>query len=294
MESTFKHFIISLAFLFLTGCSKEPPKPEKPLVLVSIPPYEYFLKKIAGDDLIVKSIVPQGVNSHTFEPSPKNIHFWKYADIWFEIGDPFEKNLSTAIKEKNPDLFTFDLRTTVDLIPYKEDTYFLGDKFHSEDSDIHVWLSPPLVITQSKAITKILSDHFPEHKETFEKNFADFKKEIDELDFQIRNILRLAQHRSFLTSHPSFGYFCWEYGLEQISVEMHGKDPLPKFVDQIVKVVKAKDVRLAITQPQFNNKGTKLIASKVGAYVRIVDPYSEDYKKTMLYLAKVIANPKNP
>jgi len=283
-------FLLSCSFL-LVGCTKKEESEVKPRILVSISPYKFFLEQLAGDHFEIITIVPEGVNTHTYEPTAKSINRFDGATLWFQVGDPFEKKLGKTLFKHNPALRIYDLRNFVKLIPY-HDHHMCSHHTHEKDYDLHVWLSPPLVATQCKAMAHILKNTFPDHD--FQPPLASLLRELDDLDAEIHSLLKYVQHRTFLTSHPSFAYFCKEYELEQISIEVEGKEPLPKELDKIIKLAESKEVKVALLEPQFSAKGMRIIAKKMHIPARMVDPYSADYIKSMKRIAKVIKNPENP
>ncbi len=279
--------------VFFSGCSQNE-KQKKPLILVSIPPYKYFVEKIVGDHFRVESIVPSGVDSHTFEPKPKQMQSYFAAKIWFGIGDPYEKKLKASLQYHNQNLLIYDLGDTVKLMNYDNHTIEISDHHHHHDHsnvDIHFWMSPPLVIQQAAFITNIIASQDPEHASDYRKNLESFTKEIDDLNIEIQDLLHSLKYRTFLTSHPSFGYFCQEYNLEQISLEIEGKEALAREINRITSLAKTKNVKVVLIEPQFSSKSARIIAKKLNLPVKMVDPYSEEYKKSLLHLAKTLRDP---
>jgi len=272
------------------GCEKSPRRDdEKPLVLVSIAPYKYFIQKIAGDQFDVMSIVPEGVDSHTYEPSPKEITKMQDAIIWFQMGEVFEKRLGRTLGQHNKNIDIQNLNELIELISYSS-----GDHHgHHHDLDIHTWLNPSIVGEQSEVIAQAFADHFPGKTTEYRKNFQSLLDELSHLDLEIRSILKPLKYRTFLTSHPSFGYFCQEYNLEQLSIETEGKDPLPRNLMETVKLAKEKEVKVVLLQPQFSSKGALKVAGELKLPTKLVDPYSVEYRKNLLRLTRILRDPKS-
>ena len=61
-----------LCLMFQFGCQKKTNEvsDKVPLVIVSIPPYEYIIEKIVGETIEVKTLIPSGANVHSYEPTP--------------------------------------------------------------------------------------------------------------------------------------------------------------------------------------------------------------------------------
>ena len=282
-----QRILIICLFLFCAGCGKKPaPVQSKSLLLVSIAPYRFLVERIAGSDFEVKTVVPAAANPHAFEPTARQVQGISEGLVWFRIGEPFEKKVLSILEKRSEGLVVQDLREGVELI---ED--HLGCKGCSADHlDRHIWLSPKLAEVQAALIEKTLSEKFPAKKEEFSKNLSLLRGELKALDVEIRAILGPVKKRTLLVSHPAFGYFCKEYGLEQLSVEQEGKEPRPRHLEEILQRAVVESMEVALAMPQYNNKGAQLIAERLHMSVRMIDPYSPDYINTMRRLAHLIAD----
>lgn len=272
--------ILVLLICLLVSCQKKPVSlDKKPQVVVSIAPYLFFVKKIASDTVDVKTLIPLNANPHYFEPTPSQIELALEAEIWFRIGEPFENYLFTFLKTNNKNLIISDLRQNIELINYEKD-----DCHHHDDADLkdrHIWLSPKLAKIQAITIEKILEEKFSQNKKFYQKNLAKFLLELDELDLFISQKLSGFKEKAFLISHPAYGYFCKDYGIDQISIESEGKDPSLKKLNEILNLAKDKHVKKVFIQAQYNNRGAQIIAQKLFLNMLMVDPYSFDYLENL-------------
>ncbi len=114
---------------------------------------------------------------------------------------------------------------------------------------------------------------------------------MDKLDQELKSILMPVQGKLILVSHPAYGYFMRDYGLKQYSIEFDGKDPTPLQLTSILQKAKEAHVTKVYVQPQYPNKGAKLIANEINATIVVLDPYSENYFETMREIAKEFASP---
>ena len=154
--------------------------------------------------------------------------------------------------------------------------------------DRHIWLSPLLAIKQAESIAKVLSDRFPEHRETFQNNLALCKSDLTQLDEEIRSLLGPGKRRAIVVSHAAFGYFCHDYEIEQLSVEEEGKEPRPRYLEAMLERAKESKASLVLTLPQHNNKGAELIAERLHITSQMLDPYSTNYFETLRHLTHLI------
>ncbi|NDD58920.1 MAG: hypothetical protein EBZ47_06700 [Chlamydiae bacterium] len=272
--------ILPLIFSLFYGCSSQSKDSLKPKVLVSIPPYIYFVEKIAGDFVSVSSLAPEGSNPHLFEPNPRQIQDVYDSKVWIRLGESFEKKIASTLSYHHKNLIVVNLSETVPLLR-QEAEHKCKCHHHEEAMDLHIWMSPSLAKLQAAAIKDALLQAFPDQEENFLKNFAILVDELDQLHIAISKKLAPFKNQSLIVSHPAFGYFCEEFGLKQISIEVEGKDPRPKDIEKVVETSTHSCARLVLIQEQYNNKGALAIAEKLQLPWYSVDPYSKDYPKTL-------------
>ena len=275
--------LLLLFLIFLGSCFSPEKKSLKPTVLVTVPPYAYFVQQIAGENVSIEIFVPPGANPHTYEPTPKQVEAFTKAKVWFRYGDPIEQKVLPFLKEKG--IKTIDLSAGLPLITSTEHSC---DHHLEEGKDLHVWLDPLLALEQAKKILDEMSQLWPEHEKIFEQNYSELVQRLKALDQAIEKELKPFEGITLLLSHPALGYFCKRYGLHQLSVECEGKEPLPQQVALLMKEAQEKEVKVIFTLPQYNNKGATLIADKLQLPIYQIDPYASDYMPMMQGLSKSI------
>lgn len=281
----------SLVFLFLAGLSPLYSQPKAPLthyVLVSVAPYKFFVEKIAGDTVKVGLMVPAGASAHTYEPTPREMLAASTADLWFLIGESFEARAVKAIQSHHPQIVLVDLRQNVHLISSDPNHAHHHACTHKNCQDLHIWLSPKQSQIQAQTIAKALSDLYPEHKDLYHDNLQQLLKDLQELDLEMAKILQPLANRVIMVSHPAYAYLCRDYDLKQISIEFEGKDPTPRQLTNVLEEARRNHIKTIFVQRQYNNKGARLIADKIGAKVVNLDPYSENYFVSMMDIARQI------
>lgn len=267
-------FFLSMLVLF-SSCDKTPLS-KKPQVIVSIPSYIFFVKKIAGETIDIKSLIPIAGDPHLFEPSFEQVKLITKAKMWFKLGEPFENTLLEFLKNNNTKIKIIDLRDNIVLL--KKSCSCRGDLLQ----DRHIWLSPNLAKVQTKNITEALIENFPEHRQYYEKNLKALLEELENLNKTFIERLAPLQTKAFLISHPSFSYLCKDYDLEQIPIEEEGKEPSTKGLQNILSKAASKNVKIVFVQNQYDNRAAKIIAEKLKLKIVPIDPYSPNYTQTLL------------
>lgn len=261
---------------------------EKPIVLVTISPYAYFVERIVGTTLQIQTLVPPEMNIHIYEPSPKLVKTSGEAKVWFRIDEPFEKKIVKAFAERSPKMQIVDLQEGVALLNEENLIRASCGHYHG-GKDLHTWASPKIALQQSQVIANTLMKLFPEHQDLYQRNFDRLSSDLKQLDQDLTSMLTPLKGEAILISHPSLGYFCRDYGLIQLSVECEGKDPRPKDVEQILQLANVYKVRCVLIQTGFNNQGAQFFASQLRLPMYRIDPYARDYLNNMRNIAGYIA-----
>lgn len=257
----------------------------KPVILVTIPPYAYFVRTIARDLVSVIVLIPNGMNPHIYEPTPRQTEKAIGSSLWFRFGDPIEKKI-LPFMEKNH-VKTVNLTEGISLLTSQGESCPFHEK-KIEDKDLHIWLNPDLAVKQAEKIQHQLSILLPSSKQEIENGYQVLKNQLNDLDQDIQKKLEKYKGKYLLSSHSAFQYFCHRYHLHQLSVELEGKDPKPKEIEHIIHLAHSHQIRFVLTQPQYNNKGVLLIAKRLKIPDYQIDPYDENYIEMLSRLTQLI------
>jgi len=289
--------IMLIATLSAAGCidnGEVASGEDRIIVAVSILPQQEFVEKIAGDNVDTILMIPPGASPATHELSPGQLRELTKARAYFIVGSelPFEQVWLKKIEGINEDMLIVDCSKGIDIIDTETDEHGGeentrledsdeniqkdGDHAH-EGSDPHVWTSPinAKIMVENTYLGLIEID--PENKDIYLKNKESYLKELDEADSMIREKLMEGEERSFMTYHPSWGYFAAEYGLDMITIENEGKEPSPQDMQRVIDKAKEKNIKTIFVQAQFSKQSAETIASAIDGKVVVVDPLAKDY-----------------
>lgn len=277
------------SILFLTSCSPDSAKgKEVPTVLVSVAPYAFFVKEIGGEHFRVKVLIPEGANPHTYEPKPQEVAGIQDAALWIRLKEPSEEKVYRVLLEQKPSLKILEITRGIPLL--SASCCEKGHHHHPHDGeDLHVWLSPKLAELQASRIAEALISLDPVHETLYRQNLEHLLTKLHNLGGEIREILKNTHSKGLLVSHPAFAYFCQDYGLTQLSVEVEGKDPLPKQIDALLQKIEHHQIKTVFLEPQYSTKGAELLAEKLHLKSEMIDPYAEDYIENLREIALKVA-----
>lgn len=280
-------FLISGAFLLIG--SGPAPAGKKLAVFVSIPPQKYFLHQIGKQRVDVQVMVQPGASPATYEPKPRQMAAISRAHIYFAVGVPFEKTWLKKIAAANPDMQV--VHTDHGIQKIRMATNHTESERHREKDhhgalDPHIWLSPTLVMTQARTILNALVEIDPDHRAVYEANTKVFVSKLAALDDELKNIFAGKQGFQFMVFHPSWGYFARAYGLQQVPVEIEGKNPKPAQLKALIEHAKKKHINIIFVQPQFSSRSAGLVAKEIGGQVIFADPLAPDWSGNLREVAQ--------
>lgn len=270
-------------------------------VFVSIDPQKYFVQQIGKDLVDVHVMVPSGADPHTYEPRPQQMVALSKAKLYYAIGIEFEEVNLGKIKSTNPNLKVVHTDEGIQKIAMAAHHHNdKGSESHDEEEhnrdhhehtglDPHIWLSPPLVKIQGRAILAALQEADPAHQSVYKANFQKFAEKIDRLDADLKKILEGKTGQQFMVFHPVWGYFAHAYGLNQVPIEIEGKSPKPAQLKALIQHARQSGIRIIFVQPQFSSKSAKLIAREIDGQVAFVDPLAEDWMTNLRTVAEKFA-----
>jgi len=258
-------------------------------VFVSIPPQKYFVQQIGKERVNVQVMVRPGASPAAYEPRPRQMAAISKAQIYFAIGVAFEKTWLGKIAASNPELRVVHTDHGIQKIPmaaHHHDAEHHPEKERQGAPDPHIWLAPTLVMTQARTIVNALVEIDPAHRSVYEANTRAFVAELAALDADLRNSFADRQGRQFMVFHPAWGYFAHYYGLQQVPVEIEGKDPKPAQLKELIEHARENHIKVIFVQPQFSSKSAKLVAKEIDGQVVVADPLASDWSINLREVAR--------
>lgn len=255
---------------------------DKPLqVFVSVLPNKFFVEQVGGAFVNVESLVKAGETPETFNPSPSQITRLANADLYVRTGAEFEHALLRRVQSVNKDIEIIDLRQ-IEL-----QTGVNHSLAHLQDA--HIWTSPRLVQKMATQISRQLKILLPDFAAEIDQNCAGFIQDLVILDEDIRGSLANLKHREFIVFHPAWSYFAADYDLQQIALEVEGKEPGAKRIAGVIEAAADKQIQTIFKQPAIMHRAMDRIAEALGARVATLNPLAEDYANNLRQVAKLIA-----
>lgn len=204
----------------LCGCSAgERPESGKLTVITTIFPAYDFARQVFGDSADVKMLLKPGQESHSYDPSAKDIVEISGCDLFIYNGGESDQWVESVLKSA-PDISTFRMTDAVSLL---EEEVTDGMQEHDHDSDDHdeegeeydehVWTSPENAAKIVRALGTTAAELFPELSEQLGANAGDYAEKIDELDDKFAELLDGEERYFIFGDRFPLLYFFRRYGL---------------------------------------------------------------------------------
>lgn len=231
-----------------------------------------------GDNVMIETIVPAGVDVHTFEPSPADAQKLAGADLIVMNGlglDEWALSLLEAAGKSEEDVL--ELAEGIDesnawvYLEGEEHDAAAPDAHGHGGSDPHIWLDPKGAAIYVDRIAARVAAELPERAAEIESARDAGLAEIAALDEELRVGFAAvdASARKIVTFHDAFGYFARAYGIEivGVAVEAPGQEPSAKEIAALIDAIKAAGVTSVFSEAQFPSKVLDQVAAETGATV---------------------------
>ena len=246
-------------------------------VVTTVSPITSLTENIGGTRIRLEGIVPEGVNSHTYEPAPSVARVMSEADLII-LNGLFLEEPALKMAEANRKQGAMIL-TLGDKAIAREDWVF---DFSFPESggrpNPHLWTSPPLAIKYAELVRDALVDLDPTNQSYFEQNFNKLRERIEDLDDRIAAAVETVPqgNRKLLTYHDSFPFFATHYGFQIIGAVQPSDftDPSAREVASLIDQVREGGVPAIFGSEVFPSPVMEQIAKEGGAV--FVDQLRDD------------------
>lgn len=278
-----KKLLIILLAAFVCGCSAEKqhelPKEGLSVMATIFPAYD-FAREIAGDNAAVTQLLPPGAESHTFEPTPKDIIAIQQSDLFIYTGgegDVWIDDILESMGEKAPQtLKMLDFVELIEAEPADENQHeghhhHPGDGHH-HDFDEHVWTSPKNAVKIAEAIAAKLAEMDETNAEKYNSRFESYSRALKKLDSDLSETVKNAKRNLILVGDRfPFLYLAKHYEIDYyaaFSACGSEGDASAAAVARLVDTVRQQQLP-AVLHIEFSNKiVAKAIAESAGAELK--------------------------
>ena len=266
-------------------------------IMTSTPILADWVNQITDNQPAVKSIMPYGVDPHSYTPGAKDIADIAELDLIFTVDPNYEAKSFSKFLENHPEIKKVHLIDYISPIENEDhddhdehgkkddhddddhDEHGKKDDHDDDDHDEHhdhgtydphFWFDPTKVIFAINKITEELSLLNPEDANKYQTRSSEYTAELENLDAYIKESLSTIpkDHRNLMTVHESLGYLANRYDLNLVHAVIPNLDSStgisPQNLVEAIKIIQENDIHALFLENETPEKTANTVAHETG------------------------------
>ena len=245
-----------------------PSTPDILQVVTTVSPITSLAENIGGEKIQLEGIIPEGTNSHTYEPAPSVAQILSKADIIIMNGLFLEQpslEMAKEAKKKNAVI----LQLGDNAITQEEWIYDFSFPESTGHPNPHLWTDPLLALKYAELILEAFVAQDPDNANYYQTNFNLLQSRIKLFDDAVQKAVATIppNNRKLLTYHDSFPYFSTRYGFTVIGAVQPSdfREPSAREVVNLIKQISLHQVPAIFGSEVFPSDIMEQIAQESGA-----------------------------
>ena len=252
-------------------------------IMTSTPILADWVNQITDNQPAVKSIMPYGVDPHSYTPGAKDIADIAELDLIFTVGPNYEAKSFSKFLENHPEIKEIHLIDYISPIENEDhddhDEHGKKDDHDDDDHDEHhdhgtydphFWFDPTKVIFAINKITEELSLLNPEDANKYQTRASEYTAELENLDAYIKESLSTIpkDHRNLMTVHESLGYLANRYDLNLVHAVIPNLDSStgisPQNLVEAIRIIQENNIHALFLENETPEKTANTVAHETG------------------------------
>ena len=309
-------FLITIS-LFLTGCQKENnlDKNRISIVATNFPAYDFARSVVTKVDenylaptnnftnVDIKLLIKPGMETHSFDPTPKDIIDIQNADIFIYMGGHSESWVEKILETSNKlPKKIIKLKDVVE-ITHNHEHHETEHNHNEHEEDEHFWTDSKNAIKMISTILENIIEVDNEktngkYIEEYQSNANSYINQINKLSSEIKNTVDNSKNKFLIFGDRfPFTYFADEYGLEFISAFdgcSSAVEVKTSKLAELIDIAKEKNAKAIFKIEMSNGKIAQTIADATDA--KILELHScqnvtkDDFNKGVTYAFTMNSN----
>ena len=230
-----------------------------------------LVRQVGGNRVDVVSLVPRGVDPHTFEPKPSDAARLAGARLIVMNGLGLDDWLAKTIESSGSTATVVRLGEN---LPGVE--YIAGGG--AVEPNPHLWLDVSYAMKYVDRLADALAAADPAGATAYRDGAAAYRTRLVDLDRWVRDEIATipAVDRKLVMYHDAFPYFTRAYGLTAVGtiVDAAGQEPSAGEMAALIDAVRASGARAVFSEAQFPPNLVQRLADETGA--RVVSDLYDD------------------
>lgn len=270
------------------GTSQLPHAENRLNVVTTLFPYYDFTRQIAGEQVNLTLVVPAGMDSHSFEPTPADMRTIQNADILICNGGEMEHWLDELLAAI--DISDMTVVTMMDYVDTVEEELVEGmeDAGHDHGSDHihegyidydghqvtieydeHIWTSPVNAMKLTGIIGEVLRQQDPDHEMGYRQNEQHYLEKLKAIDAGFREVSTKRKRNMIVVGDKfPFRYLAEEYQLDYraaFSGCSSDTEPSAKTIAYLIDKIRRDQIPVVYYLELSSHRVAEIIGEETGA-----------------------------
>jgi ABC-type Zn uptake system ZnuABC Zn-binding protein ZnuA len=217
-------------------------------------------QQVAGERLEVETLVPPGVDPHTFQPTPQDVAKITNSQVLIVNGAGLEEWLGEVLENAGGERLVIEASQGLSSPP-------------SRPGDPHFWLDPNYGVHYTEKIRDGFIEVDPDGNVVYAQNAAQYIGKLGELDAWIVDQVSQipAEQRLLVTNHESFGYFADRYQFKVLGTILPsfstGSSPSAQQLVQLIEAIRVTKTPAIFLESGTNPELAEQVAREAGVEV---------------------------
>lgn len=306
MKRFFRGVFLALAAVSLCSCGAPPPSPAasegKVRIVATLFPQYDFAKAIAGDRAEVSLLLPPGMDSHAYEPTPQDMLAIHQADLFVYTGPAMESWAQTIVDSLPEDGVAVDVSQGIALSGEEgHEAHDHGPSAHGHSVDPHIWTDPRNAQHMVDTLLEALCRRDPDNAACYRENARRYQGQLSALDDAFAQAVSQGARRTLVFGSPfSLYYFTQRYGLSYRAAfdSCAGEsEPSAYTLVQLIEFIRAQRIPVVYVTELTDRKVAEVLREETGAKVLLFhachNVSKEEFAAGATYLSLMWQNVEN-
>jgi zinc transport system substrate-binding protein len=318
MEVFMKRIFLSLItiLVFFCACSRgnAPQDAENKIAVTAtiFAPYD-FVRAVAGDRVQLAMLLPPGAETHSFEPTPKDIITVQNSNVFLYIGGESDAWVDRILSSM--DTSKMQILRLMETVTVVEEEIVEGMEEEEEEEDPllalgveaepeydeHIWTSPQNAKRIVEVITETLCKADPQNADFYRQNAKDYAAKLEKLDNAFREVVQNGKRETIVFGDRfPFRYFTDAYGLSYFAAFpgcSTETEPSAATVAFLIDKINSEKIPVVFHIELSNERMADTISEATGAKKMLLHAChnitKKDFESGLSYLDVMTANVEN-
>ena len=261
-------YALIIVFLLTGFSSHAAAKTDTTIVVTTLPVLQDYVEQVGREHVTVTSLLNGLENGHSYALQPRDILAVRQAHMFVTVGAGFEVWVDQLVKNAhNPSLEVVITSKGISLLRNAGTVHTTKGK-HAFGNP-HIWLDPENAKSMVRQITTRLIKLDRANQRDYLANQAEYLRELDTLQADIKRRVKKLPDRRFVSHHPAWPYFARRFGFKIVGniIEQPGEEPSAKHLSTLTQQMTKASIKVIVSEPQLNQKIPQILSHETGARV---------------------------